>query len=243
MRMLFVADLHYALKQFDWLAANSANYDATIIAGDLLDLGSPLDFDVQIVVVEKYLTRIRQRTDLVVSSGNHDGDSRNVGDESVSQWIRDAKADRLFVDGDTVEFSGTRLTICPWWDGPVSRAEVKELLAREAENNARRWIWIYHAPPANSRVCWTGSTFVGDEFLLEWIERFSPDMVLSGHIHNAPFYAEGSWIERIGKTWVFNPGRQIGCCPTYISFDFDSMTATWVSFEGESIRRLAVADG
>jgi hypothetical protein len=43
---------------------------------------------------------------LVVSSGNHDGDNRNVGDESFSQWIRDAKADRLFVDGDSVEFSG-----------------------------------------------------------------------------------------------------------------------------------------
>ena len=40
--MLFVSDLHYALKQFDCLAANSANYDTTIIAGDLLDLGSPL---------------------------------------------------------------------------------------------------------------------------------------------------------------------------------------------------------
>jgi Icc-related predicted phosphoesterase len=241
--MLFVADLHYALKQFDWLAANSANYDTTIIAGDLLDLGSPLDFEVQIVVVEKYLKRIRQRTDLVVSSGNHDGDNRNVGNESFSQWIRDAKADRLFVDGDSVEFSGTRLTICPWWDGPVSRAEVNALLAREAKNNACRWIWIYHAPPANSRVCWTGSTFAGDEFLLEWIGRFGPDMVLSGHIHNAPFYPKGSWVERIGKTWVFNPGRQIGCCPTYISFDFESMTARWVSFEGESIRRLTMADG
>jgi hypothetical protein len=43
---------------------------------------------------------------LVVSSGNHDGDNRNIGDESFSQWIRDAKADRLFVDGDSGEFSG-----------------------------------------------------------------------------------------------------------------------------------------
>ena len=242
MRILFVADLHYALKQFDWLAANSANYDTIIIAGDLLDLSSPLDFEVQIVVVEKYLNRIRQRTDLLVSSGNHDGDSRNEGDESVAQWIRDAKADRLFVDGDSVEFSDTRVTICPWWDGPVSRLEVKALLEREAENRPSRWIWIYHAPPASSRVCFTGSKFIGDQFLLEWIKYFGPDMVLSGHIHNAPFYPQGSWAERIGKTWVFNPGRQTGYFPTYIAFDFDSMTAKWVSFEGESIRLLTVPD-
>jgi Icc-related predicted phosphoesterase len=242
MRMLFVADLHYTLKQFDWLAAISARYDITIIGGDLLDLASPLDFEVQIVVVEKYLNRIRQRTNLLVSSGNHDGDSRNAGDESVAQWIRDSKADHLFVDGDSVEYSGTLFTLCPWWDGPVSRAEVKALLTREAENKAQRWIWIYHPPPANSGVSFTGLKYCGDEYLLEWIERFGPDMVLSGHIHNAPFYPKGSWAGRIGKTWVFNPGRQLGSCPTYITFDFDSMTAKWVSTEGESIRQLAMAD-
>ena len=60
MRMLFVADLHYTLKQLDWLVANAGKYDLVIIGGDLLDLGSALDFDVQIVVVEKYLHRIRQ---------------------------------------------------------------------------------------------------------------------------------------------------------------------------------------
>src|SRR5205823_8235639 len=48
MRMLFVSDLHYALKQFDWLVGNAKNFDAVIIGGDLLDLASPLDFDVQI---------------------------------------------------------------------------------------------------------------------------------------------------------------------------------------------------
>ena len=76
MRILFVADLHYALKQFDWLTANSGHYDLIILGGDLLDLGSQLDFDVQIVVVEKYLQRLRQGSRLLVSSGNHDGDCR-----------------------------------------------------------------------------------------------------------------------------------------------------------------------
>src|SRR5476649_3101135 len=88
MKMLFVSDLHYALKQFDWLVANASNFNPIVIGGDLLDLGSALDFDVQIVVVEKYLGLIRQKTQLLVSSGNHDGDSRSAADESVAQWIR-----------------------------------------------------------------------------------------------------------------------------------------------------------
>jgi Icc-related predicted phosphoesterase len=38
MKLLFVADLHYALRHFDWLAAHPGEGDALIIGGDLLDL-------------------------------------------------------------------------------------------------------------------------------------------------------------------------------------------------------------
>ena len=137
MSLLFVADLHYALKQFDWLAANAANFDPVVIGGDLLDLASALELDVQIVVVEKYLKRIRQLTRLIVSSGNHDGDARNAEGESVVQWIPQAKAPQLYVDGDCVELGSTMITVCPWWDGPISRGQLESLLQREAARVGR----------------------------------------------------------------------------------------------------------
>lgn len=243
MRLLFVADLHYALKQFDWFAAHARDYDLAIIGGDLLDLGSALDCDVQIVVIEKYLERIRRTTRLLVGSGNHDGDSRNAAGESVAGWLRGARADGLSVDGDSLVLEGMLVTVCPWWDGPVSRDEIEALLARDAARPHEKWVWIHHAPPDRSPVSWTGRKFGGDEALVEWIGRYHPDIVLCGHIHNAPFYADGSWVDRIGDTWVFNPGRQPGPSPTFISLDFLTMTAQWTSAEGESIRRLTVADG
>ncbi|HSZ76316.1 MAG TPA: hypothetical protein VK775_02900, partial [Chthoniobacterales bacterium] len=58
----------------------------------------------------------------------------------------------------------------------------------------------------------------------------------------APFYPEGSWIDRVGKTWVFNPGRQTGPFPTYIILDLEASVAEWISAEGESIRRLGLPD-
>ncbi len=243
MRMLFTADLHYTLKQFDWLVANARNFDPIIIGGDLLDLNSPLDFDVQIVVVEKYLDRIRRETRILVSSGNHDGDSRSAADESVAQWIRDARADGVFADGDSLELSGNLITICPWWDGPFSRAELEEQLTRAAASVHGRWIWVHHAPAAGSKVCWTGRKSAGDEFLLEWIKRLRPDIVLSGHIHNSPFYPDGAWVDRIGPTWVFNPGREIGPTPVHIVLDLEAMTAEWISTDGRSLQRLAATDG
>ena len=87
-------------------------------------------------------------------------------------------------------------------------------------------------------MSWTGREFGGDEFLPDWITRYQPDLVLSGHIHNAPFYPEGSWIDRLGKTWIFNPGRQIGSSPACLLFDLDKMTVAWVSLEGEDFRQL-----
>ena len=242
MRILFVADLHYTLKQFDWLSANAANYDFVSIGGDLLDLGSALDFDVQILVIEKYLHSLRQKTQLLVSSGNHDGDSRNEADESVAQWLTSAKAANLFVDNDSLIAGDTLFTICPWWDGPASRAELEAFLTRESVKACGKWIWIHHAPSAGSPTSWTGRKFAGDEALREWIERFQPDIVLSGHIHNSPFYAEGSWIDRIGRTWVLNPGRQIGPYPAHICLDLKTTTAEWNSIAGQSIRQLALAD-
>lgn len=238
LRLLFVADLHYALKQFDWLTANAGRFDAVIIGGDLLDLGSALDLEIQIVVVEKYLGRICEQTRLLVCSGNHDGDARSAANESICQWLHGVKGARLYVDGDSVEMGNTLITICPWWDGPESRAAVESLLNRDAKRKKHRWIWIHHAPPDQSPVSWSGKRFGGDECLVAWLQRLAPDLVLCGHIHNAPFVAKGSWIDRIGDAWVFNPGRQIGPCPAYLVLDLERMSAEWVSLEGQVIRQL-----
>jgi len=231
MRLLFVADLHYGLKQFDWLIANAPGFDAVMIGGDLLDLSSALDLETQIVVIEKYLERIARNAPLLVSSGNHDGDARNSEGESICRWLLEAKEGNLHVDGDSVEIADTLVTICPWWDGAESRNEVETQLVRDAARSKKKWIWIHHSPPEGSPVSWTGRVCGGDSFLTDWISRFAPDMVLSGHIHNAPFYADGAWIDRLGKTWVFNSGRQIGPRPSHVILDLSEMTALWVSEE------------
>ena len=36
------------------------------------------------------------------------------------------------MDGDGLTLDGTRITLCPWWDGERSRAELQAQLEREA---------------------------------------------------------------------------------------------------------------
>jgi hypothetical protein len=42
---------------------------------------------------------------------------------------------------------------------------------------------------------------------VQWISQHSPDIVVTGHIHQSPFVRDGSWADRIGSTWVFNTGH------------------------------------
>jgi Icc-related predicted phosphoesterase len=238
MRILFVADLHYALKQFDWLLEQAGGYDVVAIGGDLLDLGSDLDYEVQILVVEKYLQQLRARTRVLVCSGNHDGDTCNEADEGVAGWLIKARRFDLAVDFDHVQLGDTLVTVCPWWNGPVGRLNLESLLEEGAALPKQRWIWLHHAPPGDSRVSWAGHKDVGDEYLTRWIWRHQPDLVLSGHVHRAPFLPDGSWIDRLGKTWVMNPGFQRGPQPASIEIDLKSMRAEWNSQMARSERLL-----
>jgi Icc-related predicted phosphoesterase len=233
MRVLIVSDLHYTLRQLDWVVGEAADYELVVVAGDLLDMASIVDADAQIAVVCEYLTRIATRTRLVVCSGNHDLDDVNELDERAAQWLQRVIAAGVVVDGAHLDGPDVFVTVCAYWDGPRSREQVGEQLAADAALVAGRpWIWAYHAPPDDSPTSWTGKRHYGDEALNEWIERYSPAIVLCGHVHRSPFAQPGGWHDRIGSTLVFNGGNQIGPTPTHIVIDTDAGVASWSSYEG-----------
>jgi Icc-related predicted phosphoesterase len=238
MKILLVSDLHYALKQYDWTAAAAPDFDLVVIAGDHLDISGQLDGSVQIVVILKYLQRLAGHARLIVSSGNHDLDRRDANGEKVAAWMGRVRRLGIPTDGDAVEIDGALVTVCPWWDGPVARDAVQAQIARDAARPKTSWIWVYHAPPEGSPTSWGGSRFYGDAELSAWIETYRPDMVLAGHIHQAPFKRGGSWVDRIGPTWVFNCGQQPGPTPAHIMVDTEAQEAAWFSLAGAELVRL-----
>jgi Icc-related predicted phosphoesterase len=235
MKYLLVSDLHYTLKQLDWLQKAADGYDVIIVAGDHPDISSTVGLEAQIVVILKYLQRVHSRAKLVVSSGNHDLNATNEAGEKVAAWMSRVRRLGVTTDGDSFVADDTFFTVCPWWDGPATRREVDAQLARDAAERpaaARRWVWVYHSPPADSPTSWAGSKHYGDSDLVEWMARYRPDLVLTGHIHQSPFREGGSWVDRIGDTWVFNSGRQIGPVPCHIVIDAAERRASWFSLAG-----------
>lgn len=232
MRILLVSDLHYALPQFDWVVEAAGESDVVVLAGDHLDIASHVALGTQSFVIANYVTLLREKARVIISSGNHDLTGPDEHGENAALWVDGLRAEGVWTDGDSVEFDDTLVTVCPWWDGPLGRERVAEHLARDAARRPARWIWVYHWPPVDSPTSWTGSRHYGDPDLAGWIAEFSPDMVLAGHVHGPPFKPDGSWVDRIGTTWVFNPGNQRGPVPTFVDIDLDANEATWVSQMG-----------
>ena len=232
MRILLVSDLHYSLPQLDWVVGAAPSFDLVVLAGDHLDLSSPLGLDAQTVVILRYLSLLKNLTQVAVSSGNHDLTGPDAHGEQAALWMAEARAAGVPCDGDSLLIGDTLITICPWWDGPLGRAQIEVQLAADAARRPARWIWVYHWPPLGSPTCWTGRRHYGDEDWVGWIDQFQPDLVLTGHVHDPPFKTDGSWADRIGDTWVFNPGRQIGPVPTHIEIDLAGGTAMWSSMLG-----------
>lgn len=233
MRILLVSDLHYTLRQLDFVVDAAPDFDLVVVAGDLLDISSGVELDAQVVVVQRYLELLRDAAPaVVVGSGNHDLTGPDANGEQAALWMREVRAAGVPADGASVLLGDTLVTVCPWWDGPIGKEAVEAQLAADAARRPARWVWVYHWPPLGSPTCWTGTKHYGDPDLAAWIDRFAPDVVLAGHVHEPPFKPGGSWHDRIGDTWVFNPGRQIGPIPTRIELDLAAGTATWFSLAG-----------
>lgn len=238
MRGLLVSDLHYSLKQLDWLRETSPQFDLVIVAGDTLDISSTVALGAQIVVVSKYLKMVAQKTRLVASSGNHDLNVREANGERVASWLAGGRLPGVLTDGEYAEIGDVSISVTRWWDGPQGCAEVVRQLRADAERRKGRWIWVYHAPPDASPVSWTGSKHYGDAELVRLIGQLQPDIVLSGHVHQSPFRSGGSWVDRIGPTWVFNAGQMVAPSPPYVVFDTEEQVAIWTSLAGSEIVHL-----
>jgi Icc-related predicted phosphoesterase len=237
-QLLLVSDLHYALPHFDWVLDQAADFDIVVIAGDSLDIASPVPLESQIVAVRTYLRKLATLTNVIVCSGNHDLTATNHHGEKYAPWVEQSDVDGVVVDWGTIDLNRTRITVCPWWDGPQTRADVDRQLASSADDRPERWIWVYHYPPDGVEVSWTGHRHIGDQDLNTWIEQHQPDLVLTGHIHDSPMKEGGSWLSRLGTSWVINAGRMTGPMPSHAIVDVATGNAEWWSPYGQGNEQL-----
>jgi Icc-related predicted phosphoesterase len=230
-KLLVTADLHYNLKQFDWLLRQVGEVDAMVLAGDFLDIGSYVSADVQSQVVEKYLEKLRQDIRVFASSGNHDVDQPAEGAAFAAEWLQDLRDTGIEVDGDTVDVGDVTISICPWTLYPDQQEQALASLRAAGAKRKGTWIWVHHSPPDQTPISWTGKLHFGDLALKEWIEELKPDLVFCGHVHQAPFHSSGSWKVLLGRTVAFNAGYEMSSTPPHLWVDLNTRTVEWCCSE------------
>ena len=173
MRILLVSDLHYTLPQLDWVVRAAPGFDLVVLAGDSLDISSIVPLEAQSVVILRDLSLLKAATSVVIASGNHDLTGPDARGEQCALWLGAARAAGVPTDGDSWSAGDTLVTVCPWWDGPLTAQVVDRQLAEDAE----LVVWIEQHQPA---IVMCGhvhpSPFMPDG---SWIDRIGSTMVLN----------------------------------------------------------------
>lgn len=233
-KILVVSDLHYRLPQFDWLTTQTDSFDLIILAGDMLQLKSTVDPDTQAAVVEEYFRKICGKVPLIVCSGNHDIIDDGTGGRSA-EWLTDLDIPNLTVDWKTYRAGTLHILSLPWWESEEEKARVSKWIRQYTKPTGDTVIWVNHAPAYGTKTGWNRKVDNGDPALRQWIEDHQPEMVLSGHVHNAPYYPEGDWKDRIGQTLVLNGGMTTGEIPATMVYYRPANSLTWTGMEGTEV--------
>lgn len=207
-------------------------FGTVLIAGDTLDAGAGLTADQARREMVRFVGALARRTTVVICSGNHDLTGRDRHGEAVPLWRSAARAVGACVDGDVLLTDDLAISVCGWSSDARAQLERQRRLV-----GGRRWIWLHHAPAEGSRTAWDGRRDCGDRSLTDAIAALRPDIVISGHAHEAPFARRGDWHDRIGTTLLLNPGQVPGPRPASVLLDLETQLALWSSSIGSALIR------
>jgi len=201
MKFLILSDIHGDLENLDKLDTCFSQADAVLFGGDFarfehLDTAKP--------VLDKL---IQKHENIFSVLGNCDSPDflQTIEDADVS-----VEASLLFHGGIAISGSGggTKFT----GTTPFERSEeeilsdynVVESSSNECADENGHWsnlILIMHNPPKDTACdALPNGVHVGSQALRDYIEKRSPFLVVTGHIH------ESAGIEKLGNTTIVNPG-------------------------------------
>lgn len=194
MKIIAVADIHGETNFIEKIGPTLGNANLAIVAGDITHFGGKDD-----------ATRIIESIKIIQPNvyaipGNCDRysvskylDSKNI---NLHGRITDVNG-MMFVG---IGFSGPTLSKTP---SELSRADYDKLVDKidTMIPEDREFILVSHVPPLNTAcdILFSGR-HVGSKAVRLIIEKKKPLVCICGHIH------ESSGIDKIGNTFIMNPG-------------------------------------
>jgi Icc-related predicted phosphoesterase len=195
MRFLVLSDIHGDTGYIEQLDQEFDQADGVLFAGDFARFQAP---ETGLPILN---TLVKKHDSIYAVIGNCDDPSFI---EELEKLDVSVQGDLLFRDGlafsgsgGALKFTGTTLT-------ERSDEELVNDLRIVADQNETDWnnlILICHQPPLNTKCDKISAGInVGSVGLRNFIEKFQPLVVITGHIH------ESFATDTIGNTLIINPG-------------------------------------
>ncbi|MBS3077646.1 metallophosphoesterase family protein [Candidatus Pacearchaeota archaeon] len=192
MRILAASDIHGDSRKFKKLAeqAERENVDLVILCGDNLGWFETKD------VIKPFKDKNKR---VLLVPGNWDSFAAM---DFVAQVYGVRNIHGYSVKYDGVGFFGAGGAPGSPGEGKITETELMDALERAHKglNGIEKKVMITHMHPKGSKSEFSG--WDGSEAVRKAIEKFKPDVLLHGHIHEA-----SGMEERIGKTKVINVAR------------------------------------
>lgn len=193
MRILAAGDIHGDSRKFKKLAeqAEKERVDLVILAGDNLGWFETKD------IIKPFKDRNQK---VLLIPGNWDS---FVTTDVVAQLYGVRNLHGYSVKYDNIGFFGAGGAPGSPGEGQITERELMETLekAYSGLNGIEKKVMITHMHPRGSKSEFSG--FDGSSSVRKAIEKFKPDLLLHGHIHEA-----SGMEEKIGKTRVINVARE-----------------------------------
>ena len=201
MKFLVISDIHGNVENIEKLDSEFKSADAVLFGGDFAKFGSP---ETGKPVLEKLVSK-------------HDTIFSVIGNCDEPEFLDEVDGADISVEGNLtfhegLAFAGAGGGTKFSGDTPFERDEDEilsdfSLVDASAENcvdENGKWkslVLIMHNPPKDTDCDMIpGGIHVGSQKLRDYIEKYEPLLVVTGHIH------ESAGISKVGDTTVVNPG-------------------------------------
>jgi hypothetical protein len=193
MRIFAITDIHGRQNFNETIAKKMSDVDLVLIAGDITHFGGEKEAN----TILQTIKNVNKNIFAVSGNCDHEGVNTALTSQHFNLHGECRKVKEIVFCG----LNGSNKT--PLHTPQEYKDSEMEALLRNFDKtaNARCHVLLSHAPPAKTKIDKIFLGFhVGSKAIRNFIEKFQPDLVICGHIH------EARGIDTIGKTLVINPG-------------------------------------
>ncbi len=202
MKLLVLSDNHNDIENmFTFIDILSEHeFDVIIYAGDFSDINTPKGFtqeDVAKIIIEEL--RVFKRPVVAVPGNN---DDKNIIDLINKENISVHGKGKIINNVGFYGFGGAQTPFNTSYE--PKDEEIKKGLERAFIDvmKVNKKVQITHTPPIDTKLDYINTGMhVGSRVVRNFIEKYSPFVAVSAHIH------EARGIDYINNTLLINPGR------------------------------------